>query len=186
MKLLIHSCCGPCLLGSFEAFAKIFPEKPAVFWYNPNIHPFIEYRLRTESFLVAAELKKAEIYSVGDKYGLDNFLDLVMSDKNQRCRICYEIRLRITAQAASKNGFSHFSTTLLLSPYQNHKLIESAGMLSEEEFKVKFVYKDLRHTFQESKQLANDENLYVQKYCGCIFSEHERYINHKKYNKKLF
>jgi len=151
--------------------------KPHLFWYNPNIHPFTEYKSRLESFCFFAADEKLEYDTDGD-YGLACFLKTIsscMDEKPERCEICYRMRLQRTASFASQNKFSSFSTTLLISPYQDHEKIRRIGEEEGEKHKVNFLYRDFRPFFREGQARARAEIFYMQKYCGCIFSEEERY-----------
>ena len=86
------------------------------------------------------------------------------------------MRLDKTAQKAKELGFDYFSTTLLISPYQNHEMIYEVAEDMAEKYGVKFLYKDFRPFFREGQKIAMELGMYMQKYCGCIFSEEERYL----------
>lgn len=109
-----------------------------------------------------------------DGYPLKRFLEGAMRAKN-RCEFCYDWRLSETAKVASEEGFDAFTTTLTLSPYQDHELIKKVGGKAGKENGVKFIYSDLTDGFYRSHEIADDHGLYKQGYCGCIFSEMERY-----------
>jgi len=118
-----------------------------------------------------------------DEYGLRVFLNEVYShtdsdsiSRPQRCKKCYRIRLEKTADFASREGYSAFSTTLLISPYQDHEEIKRVGEETAEKYGVDFLYRDFRQLFREGQSAARAANMYMQKYCGCIFSEEERYL----------
>jgi tRNA A37 threonylcarbamoyladenosine dehydratase/predicted adenine nucleotide alpha hydrolase (AANH) superfamily ATPase len=112
-----------------------------------------------------------------DEYGLRLFLDEVKTPDNGRCQKCYSIRLQKTAFFAAQEGYSAFSTTLLISPYQDHEAIKRAGEEAALKYGIEFLYRDFRPFFREGQSAARAKNLYMQKYCGCIFSEEERYLN---------
>lgn len=183
MSILLHSCCGPCLSGSYPILAQVLPaSRTAVFWENPNIHPFVEYHQRLDSLKKMAVIFGLEVIYGDSSYGLDRFLSALDGDYGpQRCSICYRLRLEAVAQAAADNSFEAFSTTLLISPYQNHELLIKTGLEVAEKAGVKFHYTDFRPGFRHSHEMARKHELYRQKYCGCIFSEHDRYKNDKKY-----
>ncbi|MBS6511702.1 MAG: epoxyqueuosine reductase QueH, partial [Clostridiales bacterium] len=84
------------------------------------------------------------------------------------------------AKYAAEHGFASFSTTLLISPYQNHELLRQTGERAAEQYGVSFLYRDFRPYFKEGQQRAREMELYMQKYCGCIFSEEERYTKKKR------
>ena len=150
--------------------------KPTLFWYNPNIHPWMEYKSRKEALEEFAKFKNLDLI-VEENYGLREFISGVYPDfSSERCKKCYRMRLEKTASYAAKHGFDAFSTTLLISPYQNHEYIFKLCHELQEKFGVKFLYKDFRPYFREGQKKAREYGLYMQKYCGCIFSEEERYL----------
>lgn len=183
MSILVHACCGPCLGGSIETIKKSLEnEKIEAFWYNPNIHPYLEYRERLLSFnRLCKKINTKPNY--GDiSYGLELFLNgLNGKYSEERCYTCYCMRLEQTAKYAAKNGFRAFTTTLLISPYQQHDLIVEAAKAKAEKFSIEFHYVDLRPAFRQTYQAARDHELYRQRYCGCIFSEYSRFKNDKRY-----
>ncbi|PKL50719.1 MAG: hypothetical protein CVV42_01580 [Candidatus Riflebacteria bacterium HGW-Riflebacteria-2] len=183
MEILLHACCGPCLLGSYPLLEKASgPDKTAVFWENSNIHPFVEFNQRLAAFNTAAEHLKLEAIYGETAYGLERFLHALNNDFGPtRCATCYRLRLEATAKAAAKAGIAAFTTTLLISPYQDHELIIKIGREAALKNGVCFHYTDFRPGFRGSHNAARELDLYRQKYCGCIFSEHDRYKIDKKY-----
>ena len=182
MNTLLHCCCGPCLGGSYPILEKeIGSVNTAVFWENPNIHPYFEYIQRMNSFIKMSEIYGLKIYKGDVEYGLNRFLcELNGKYDSSRCETCYRLRLEATAKKAVEKGFESFSTTLLISPYQNHELLQKVGNEAADKYKVKFLYVDFRPGFKDSHEIIRKYELYKQKYCGCIFSEYDRYINDKK------
>jgi predicted adenine nucleotide alpha hydrolase (AANH) superfamily ATPase len=153
-----------------------------LFWYNPNIHPYTEYSSRRDVLInYGKELGLPTV--VEDSYGLRQFIKECEGDFNNRCIGCYRMRLSKTAEYAKANGFDGFSTTLLISPYQKHNEIISCAKIAGRENKIEFVYRDFRPYFREGQKKAREMAFYMQKYCGCIFSEEDRY-NHNKSEKK--
>jgi hypothetical protein len=148
--------------------------EPVLFWYNPNIHPLLEHRQRKEALVEYAGRHALQLIDEG-QYGLRDFVKAVCPDFDTRCAYCYTDRLEYTVRYASENGYDAFTTTLLISPYQNHDLIVKTASRLAEQYKLLFLYRDFRPAFRESQQKARQEQLYMQKYCGCIFSEEERY-----------
>lgn len=177
MKLLLHSCCAPCSVKCVDTLRQEEIE-PTIFWYNPNIHPFTEYRNRKNALCEWAKEENLESI-IEDEYGLRRFIDNVYPSYGDRCSYCYTVRLEETAKIAKENGFTHFCTTLLISPYQKHELIKSIAEKISDEYGVKFLYRDFRPYFREGQKLAREKGIYMQKYCGCIFSEEERYLKIK-------
>lgn len=177
MKLLLHTCCAPCSVYCIQSLRSENIE-PTVYWFNPNIHPYMEYKARRDTL-------KQYINTIGVKgifnenYGLVEFCKNVINDLENRCaKYCYKIRLEQTAKYAKENGYTHFSTTLLISPYQNHDTIKKIGEEIAQKYGLTFLYRDFRPGFREGQNEARELGLYMQKYCGCVFSEESRYNCH--------
>ena len=114
-----------------------------------------------------------------DTYGLREFVRLVYPELDDRCEKCYDVRLEKAAAYAAENGFDSFTTSLLISPYQKHDLIAEVAQRKAEKYGVEFLYRDFRPYFREGQKKAREAGYYMQKYCGCIFSEEERYLKKK-------
>jgi len=173
MKLLLHSCCGPC--STYPV--KVLKEEGidiTSFWYNPNIHPYTEYKNRYETYKKFMSDENIPVIE-RNEYGLREFVKHVCNIEDPRCGYCYDIRFELLAKTAKEQGFDAFSTTLLVSPYQNHELIIKVAEEKAKKYEVNFYYNDFRVGFREGQQIARDLGMYMQKYCGCIFSEEERY-----------
>ena len=174
MKLLMHTCCAPCSVYCIDSLREDGIE-PTVYWFNPNIHPYMEYKARRDCLKDYTNLINVNAI-FDDNYGLKEFCKNVVDDIDSRCtKYCYIVRLEQTAKYAKENGFDSFSTTLLVSPYQNHEELKRLGEELAKKYDVKFVYKDFRIGFREGQAKARELGLYMQKYCGCIFSEEDRY-----------
>lgn len=173
MKLLLHMCCAPCSTYSCKRFRELSYEIEG-FFYNPNIHPYKEHQRRLEALEEYCG-KEAIPLLVRKDYQLEDYLGRVMSDLADRCRACYRIRLEEAARMAAETGVGRFSTTLAISPYQNHELLREEGERAAQKYGVEFVYEDLRPGYRESVETSKALDLYRQPYCGCIFSERERY-----------
>jgi predicted adenine nucleotide alpha hydrolase (AANH) superfamily ATPase len=173
MKLLLHTCCAPCSVQCIESLRGEGIE-PVLFWYNPNIHPFTEYRSRRDTLIGYAKALGLTLI-LQDEYGLRSFIQGVYPGFDQRCGYCYRLRLEKTAAHAAEAGCGAFSTTLLISPYQKHDLIRETASSLAEQYEVSFVYRDFRPLFRRGQEEARSLGFYMQKYCGCIFSEEERY-----------
>lgn len=175
-KVFLHTCCAPCLVKCQEV---LINENflPTLFWYNPNIHPFTEYKARKKTLIKYANDKNLDLI-MQDTYGLRYFVNEVFPQLKgkERCEKCYKMRLEETVKQAFENKYKYFSTTLLISPYQNHELISEICFELEKKYKVKFLYKDFRPYFRQGQKEARELGLYMQKYCGCVFSEEERYL----------
>ena len=177
MKTLLHICCAPCANQCVGALQQEGIEVTG-FWYNPNIHPFTEYCSRKTALQAYAESIGMKLI-VNDDYGLRSFVRAVYPDLEDRCETCYRLRMDETARRAAEEGFEAFTTTLLISPYQNHELLIATAEAAAEKHGVAFLYRDFRPTFREGQQKARELELYMQKYCGCVFSEEERYRKKK-------
>jgi len=145
-----------------------------LFWHNHNIHPFTEYRSRKQALEHFAKINNYQLMTE-DEYGLRDFVATTLASPAARCQNCYKNRLDKTAQTAKKQGYAAFSTTLLASPYQKFETICEEGELLAKRLGLKFVVKDFRENFRDGMAKAREMGLYMQKYCGCIFSEEERY-----------
>lgn len=178
MSLLLHICCAPCSIVCVEALRDA-GEEPVGFWYNPNIHPFLEYRARRDALRSYARDIGLALREE-DFYGLRPFTAAVAAHPEARCGYCYACRMKRAAQYAAENGFDRFSTTLLYSPYQDRELLVRTGQAMGERYGVQFVPYDFRERFREGQERARALGLYVQKYCGCVYSEEERFSNRRK------
>jgi len=171
-KVLLHCCCAPCTTYVHKELLKEGYDVTG-FFYNPNIHPFAEHDRRiTTMRLYALERELGMVYD--ESYDIENFFDIIYKKGDMRCLYCFELRLHKTASYAKKHGFDSFTTTLLLSPYQNHDLLKEAGSLVSRKIGVPFLYRDFRPGYGESRDMSRAMNLYRQKYCGCLYSERDR------------
>ncbi len=176
MKILLHICCAPCAAYPLEMLTT---EKFDVsgFWFNPNIHPYLEYKKRLSE--VHRLLKILEIPLIErDLYALAPFLKKILNKPNgvHRCDVCYEMRLRETARIAVEKGFDAITTTLLYSKHQRHDEIRQIGEKIALEAGIKFFYRDFRTGWSRGLKLSRKYKLYRQQYCGCIISEFERFF----------
>ncbi len=177
MNTLLHICCAPCSIACVESLRQE-GILPTGFWFNPNIHPVTEYRSRKQALEEYAQT--AELPMIWeDMYGLRPFLAGLEGKFDKRCGFCYDLRLTEAARKAAEKGFASFTTTLLISPYQNHELLRQKGEEAAQQYGVSFLYRDFRPLFREGQNKARALGLYMQKYCGCIFSEEERYVKKK-------
>lgn len=173
-KLLIHVCCAPCLVAPYYDMISRGMDITA-FWYNPNIHPFTEYQQRLRSLQDFIHRESIPLI-LKDEYDLDLFLQKTVSLGKDRCASCYEIRLEQSAICAAENGFDAFSSTLLYSRYQNHELMCNVAQRMADKYHIEFYYQDFRNFWQQGIQLSKEQEMYRQKYCGCIYSERDRYL----------
>lgn len=178
MKTLLHICCVPCANQPIEVLRGDKIEVTG-FWFNPNIHPFTEYRSRRDCLRQYATDIQLPIIEKND-YALRPFVRAVANDIDHRCQKCYEIRLYEAAKTAAEGGFDSFTSSLFISPYQNHELMKEVAERAAAEYGVTFLYRDFRPYFRDGQAFAREHGFYMQKYCGCIFSEEERYLKAKK------
>ena len=172
-KILLHCCCAPCSLSCIDPLKDEGVEITA-FWYNPNIHPFKEYEARRDCLVDFMAEQKIPLV-VKEDYGLREFVRNVAENINNRCEYCYSVRLEQTAKYAKENGFDGFTSTLFSSLYQNHEMMVKKAEELAEKYGIEFYYRDFRPNFREGNQKAREKGFYMQKYCGCIFSEEDRY-----------
>ena len=172
MKLLLHTCCAPCSVYCIKSLRKEGIE-PTLYWYNPNIHPYAEYKARRDCLREYAKLVNVELLE-DDAYGLDDFVCNTYDKISTRCQeYCYPKRLRQAFEFAKSEGFDAITTTLLYSIYQKHDFIKDLMTSLSAEYGIEFVYRDFRDGWQEGQDEARRIGLYMQKYCGCVFSEEE-------------
>ena len=178
MKTLLHICCAPCANQCVDVL-RTDGFQVSGFWYNPNIHPFTEYRSRRNTLREYAAAIELPVIEKND-YGLRPFVRAVAEDIEKRCVKCYEMRLFETAKQAKALGFDSFTSSLFISPYQNHELMREVAERAALENGVEFLYRDFRPYFKAGQEYARSQGFYMQKYCGCVFSEEERYLKANK------
>ncbi len=172
-RVLMHSCCAPCTIYPFD---RLESEGIAVtgFFYNPNIHPFCEFEKRLQAvsdFYRAA----ASPLIVDASYDVSAFITAVFAAGARRCETCWRMRLHAAAVRASAMGLDAVTTTLLFSIYQVHDTVAGIGKEESKDAGVEFYYEDFRAGWRHGQRRARELSIYRQKYCGCIFSEEERY-----------
>ena len=177
MKVLLHICCANCAIYPLERIHEEGHEAVG-FFFNPNIHPYQEYQKRLEALKQYSEKTGLQVI-YRDEYLLEEFLRNVAHRAEERCAYCYKVRLEATAREAKKGGFDRFSTTLLQSTHQNHDLIRETAEEAAREIEVPFYYEDFRTGWKKGVEVSKAMGLYRQQYCGCIYSEKERYLGAK-------
>ncbi|AKG54065.1 diacylglucosamine hydrolase-like protein [Dehalogenimonas sp. WBC-2] len=143
------------------------------FWYNPNIHPFMEHEQRREAMESFAQ-RESIPFIVAPGYDLEKYFRAVAGHETDRCPDCYRLRLDATAAYAA-NGFDVFTSSLLISHRQQHDRIIEAACAAEASSGVRFEYADLRKRYSDSRCMTKPLELYRQQYCGCLYSEYERF-----------
>ena len=177
MKLLMHTCCAPCSIMCIDTLRREEID-PVLYWYNPNIHPMKEYKMRKNTLVDYAKSVGSKLI-IENEYGLRKFIEGIYPDFDNRCGFCYELRFDQTAKFAAENGFDAFTSTLFVSPYQNHELLIKTAETAANKYNIDFLYRDFRPYFKEGQEKARELELYMQKYCGCVFSEEDRYTKRK-------
>lgn len=178
MKMLLHACCGPCACYPTEklrADGKDFD----ILYFNPNIHPYREFKQRLSTLMDFCKKQQIELL-VDKEYSLEECVRGMLAEPTVRCAYCYRMRLRYAAKFAKEHGYDAFSTTLLVSPYQKHALIIKEAEAAAAEFGIPFYYEDFREGYQRGVDISLELGLYRQQYCGCVFSERDRYEIRKK------
>ena len=173
-KILLHICCAPC---SIYPLSKLFSKDTYImgYFYRRNIHPYSECIKRENTLKEYAKtLDLKVIYQ--QNYDIEGFFQNVVFREKQRCQACYFDRLRATALVAKKGKFDFFTTTLLYSKFQNHEMIKSTGISAGKAIGVKFYYEDFRDGWKKGIEESKKLNMYRQQYCGCIYSEKERFF----------
>ena len=173
MKALLHVCCANCAIYPINNMREEGLEVMG-FFYRHNIHPYTECLRRQEALEAYAEqIKLKVIYQEG--YDLEGFIRNVAFRESERCNYCYHDRLRSTALLAKRGKFDYFSSTLLYSKHQKHELIRSMGESIGKSVGVPFLYRDYREGWKEGIESSKQIGLYRQQYCGCVYSEKERF-----------
>lgn len=182
MKILLHICCGPCAVYPVEVLSAAGHQVEGYF-DNPNIHPYQEFLRRVKALEDYAAQSGLPVIWQKD-YDVEEFFRLVAFREGERCRLCYQLRLSRTARAARTRGYEAFTSTLLYSRYQQHDLIREVARQAALEAGVEFYYDDFRRGWTEGVAESKARGLYRQSYCGCLFSERERYSRPRKRSDK--
>lgn len=176
-RILLHVCCGPCTFYPLKQLRSAGWEVIALF-YNPNIHPYSEWLKRRDALEEMAQASNLRTIILND-YPLEEFLRSIVFRESNRCVYCHTVRLEATARLAKKSGFDSFTTTLLYSKRQKHELVKTVAESAAKKARIPFYYKDFRSGWKEGQLMAEKAGIYRQQYCGCIFSEKERFYRHQ-------
>ena len=175
-KILLHMCCAPCATAVLESLRDEGYDVKG-FFYNPSIHPWKEFKRRLDAVKDwAPTVNLPMVYR--EEYPLEANIRMLLSAEN-RCLSCFSDRMEMTAERASGMDIKLFTSTLSVSPYQNHDLLKKAGETAAASSGVRFVYKDFRDNYKRSIHLSRENEMYRQAYCGCVFSERDRYLKIK-------
>ncbi len=189
-KIFIHTCCAPCLYYVYERLKEKFHI--TAYFYNPNIHGFREYKARKNALVSFCKMKNIELIVAGN-YDFDKWLDSLKSsgksfeylkmNRDSRCKICYIDRISNSLNLCKTMNIKYFTTTLFYSIYQNHDALKSICMQKTLDLGINLYYEDFRLGFRKGIELYKETGLYMQNYCGCLFSENERF--NKKFYKQI-
>lgn len=177
MNLLVHACCGPCACYPTKKLTEE-GHRFTIYWFNPNIHPYKEFKHRLNTLREFCEKKHYKL-EVDKRYPLEETLRAMLYEPTIRCAYCYRVRINQAAKYAKEHGFDAFTTTLLVSPYQRHDMIRETAEAAAKKFGIPFYYEDFREGYQEGVDISLELELYRQPYCGCVFSERDRYEHYK-------
>ncbi len=173
-KILLHICCAPC---SIYPLSQLSSKETYImgYFYRSNIHPYSECIKRENTLKEYAKTVNLKvIYQQG--YNIEGFFQNIVFREEKRCQACYFERLRAAALVAKKGKFDFFTTTLLYSKFQNHEMIKTIGSSAGKAVGVKFYYEDFRCGWKKGIEESKKLNMYRQQYCGCIYSEKERFF----------
>lgn len=190
--MLVHICCSVDSHFFLQKLRDLYPEEPLTgYFYDPNIHPYSEYKLRLLD--VERSCKMLDIPLIEGPYDYEGWINAVRGfedepEKGARCEICFDNRLETTAKAAAKLGETSITTTLLTSPKKSIEQLTAAGDAIKAAFGVEFVAPDFRKNggTQEQFALAKEDMLYHQDYCGCIFALTKQRDTQKRLADELF
>ena len=167
MKLLMHMCCAPCANFPVDELVNRGIELEGLF-YNPNIHPFEEFKKREHEVKRLGNIYGIKVHFLED-YEEEIWKELKTGDKS-RCKMCYNKRLRRLFEFAKVRDFDAVTTSLLISPYQDHEELKKLGEKYSKRYEIPFYYEDFRPNYRKSQQMAQSNDMYRQRYCGCITS----------------
>jgi len=172
MKVMLHACCGPCLLEPFDALAS--EHEVRVAYANPNIHPRSEYERRRDALLEWTRSQGVEVDELAyEPREWDGAVAGLEQTTGERCHACYLLRLGMVAKHAAESGFDAVATTLTVSPWQDPDGIREAGVEACAEHGVVFLVTDFRDRYGEATRRSRELGMYRQNYCGCRYSDAE-------------
>ncbi|QTA86137.1 epoxyqueuosine reductase QueH [Desulfonema magnum] len=174
MKILLHVCCAPCSIYPIRLLREEGFDLMG-FFYKHNIHPYTECLKRQETLEMYAETENFRVI-YQDGYELEEFIRNVVFRESNRCAYCYHDRLRSTALMAKRGKFDYFTTTLLYSKFQKHEMIKEIGESLGKKIGVRFLYRDFRAGWKQGIEESKRLGMYRQQYCGCIYSEKQRFF----------
>ncbi len=172
MRVMLHACCGPCLLEPYDDLAA--EHQVRVVFANPNIHPVKEYERRRDTLLEYASSRGIEVDEPPyDPSEWDRAVSGLEGDRGTRCLACFGLRLGIVAKRAAASGYDAVATTLTVSPYQDPEAIRQAGEAACADAGVGFLVTDYRDRYGDAVRRSRELGMYRQDFCGCRYSEAE-------------
>ncbi len=175
-RILLHICCGPCAIAPVRRLQEQGHQVTGLF-YNPNIHPLQEYLRRRNGLREVAERLGFNVIWLDKDYDPQRWFREVTLREASRCRLCYALRLEKTRNVAKHGRFDAFSSTLLYSRMQNHEAIADLGRGIAGKGAPSFHYQDFREYWREGIETSTQWGVYRQQYCGCLYSEYERFAS---------
>ncbi len=173
-RVLLHMCCGPCAIAPARKLLEEGFEVTGFFW-NPNIHPLQEYLRRREAAAEAAQRLGISVIFKDDEYDPRQWFRAVSFREENRCFHCYSLRLERAVSIARRGHFDYVTTSILYSKHQKHEMVRQLGEDLTAAGSVRFLYRDFREGWTEGITVSKEWGLYRQQYCGCLYSEGERY-----------
>lgn len=187
-RLLLHICCAPDATVGFERLTSDFDT--VGFFYNPNIHPRVEYDKRLDALKTVSEV--AGFPFIEGHYDTSNWYERIEGleeepEKGLRCEVCIRMRLRATARMAKERGFDFFAAVLTVSPHKDAAMINRLGEQAADEFGVEYLPTDFKKKdgFKRSVELSKKYGLYRQNYCGCEYSQKQKEKGGRKKGEEL-
>lgn len=190
--MLVHICCAVDSHYFLERIQEEYPNEEMIgYFYDPNIHPYSEYRLRYLD--VEYSCKKLGIKLIEGAYNLEEWLKKVkgmehLPEKGDRCTVCYDDRLENTVKKAQELGHDKFTSTLLISPKKSQEKLEKIGANLTNLTGVEFIFRDYRsgNGGQIQGEKVKEHSLYRQNYCGCLFGLTPQRESQKKLMDEMF
>lgn len=183
-KLLLHVCCAPCSSYVLEYLSGYFDI--TLYYYNPNISPIEEFNLRHDELCRLVKETESTADIVKAEYDPESFYAIAKGREDQpegdeRCFLCYRLRLSKSGRYAKENGFDYFTTSLSISPYKNAEKLNLIGQEIADHLGIKYLLSDFKkkNGYKRSIELSKEHQLYRQDYCGCIYSKNARELEKK-------
>ncbi|MCK9230339.1 MAG: epoxyqueuosine reductase QueH [Syntrophales bacterium] len=177
MKILLHICCAPCAIYPLRKL-RLDGHQVTGYFDNPNIHPLQEYLKRLDTLIEYAEQEGMPLIRA-DEYDPEAFMRAVTFREHNRCGACYHLRMSRTARTARREGFEGFTSTLFYSVYQDHDLMKDIAEGCARKEGLCLACHDFREGWREGVSLSRKMGMYRQRYCGCLYSEKERYLQER-------